>query len=144
LIAQIFIFPYTASVIMNTWTDSRMTIELGEIAGHVGSSIQQLYYAINHESMSSGSASVTLDMPPLIEGHAYSTTLTHVAQVETSYSVMNVTLRLLGTKDQTSTLVTLGPNVNWQENLSFLSGAQPLVVKADKTQNAITLTLGGT
>jgi hypothetical protein len=143
LIAQIFIFPYTASVIMNTWTDSRMTIEIGEIAGHIGSSIQQLYYAINHESMSSGSASVTLDMPPLIEGHAYTTTLTHVSQVETSYSVMNVTLRLLGTKDQTSTLVTLGPNVNWQENLSFLSGAQPIVLKADKTQNTITLTLGG-
>jgi hypothetical protein len=144
LIAQIFIFPYTASVIMNTWTDSRMTIELGEIAGHVGSSIQQLYYAINHESMSSGSVSVTLDMPPLIEGHAYTTTLTHAKQLDTSCKIMNVTLKLSGTKDETSTLVTLGPNVNWQENLSFLSGAQPIVLKADKTQNSISLTLGGT
>jgi hypothetical protein len=143
LIAQIFIFPYTASVIMNTWADSRMTIELGEVAGHVGSSIQQMYYTINHESMSSGSVSITLDMPPLIEGHAYSTTLTHVTQIETSYNVMNVTLKLLGTKDQTSTLVTLGPNVNWQDNLSFLSGEQPIVLKADKISNAISLTLGG-
>jgi hypothetical protein len=144
LIAQIFIFPYTASVIMNTWTDSRMTIELGEIAGHLGSSIQQLYYAINHEVMPSGSVSVTLDMPPLIEGHAYTTTLRHVTQLDTSYKVMNVTLKLTDSKDQTSTLVTLGPNVNWQENLSFLSGAQPIALKADKVQNNVSLSIGGT
>ncbi len=61
LILQIFIFPLTASVIMNTWTDSRMTIELQETAGHMSSSIQQLYYTINHGSMSNGSMKITLD-----------------------------------------------------------------------------------
>jgi hypothetical protein len=143
LIAQIFIFPFTASVIMNTWTDSRMTIELQEIAGHVGSSIQQLYYTINHESTSSGSMSITLDMPALIEGHSYTTTLTHVTQLDTSYKIMNVTLKLQSTKDQTSTLVTLGQNVDWQDNLSFRSGAQPIIVVAEKASNSIVLSLGG-
>ena len=60
LIAQIFIFPFTASVIMNTWTDSRMTIELQETAGHMGSSIQQLYYMMNHDAMSNGTISISL------------------------------------------------------------------------------------
>lgn len=143
LIAQIFIFPFTASVIMNTWTDSRMTIELQETAGHMSSSIQQLYYMMNHDAMSNGTISISLDTPPLIEGHAYQTTLKHVEQVDTSYQIMNVTLKLLGTKDQTSTLVTLGPNVDWQENLSFLSGAQPIIIVADKTTNSIWLSLGG-
>ncbi len=144
LIVQIFIFPLTASVIMNTWTDSRMTIELQGTAGHIGSSIQQLYYTMNHESMSSGSMSITLDTPPLIEGYAYETTLKHVEHLDTSYQIMNVTLKLLGTKDHTSTIVTLGQNVDWQENLTFISGSQPIILKADKTSNSIWLSLGGT
>ena len=143
LIAQIFIFPFTASVIMNTWTDSRMTLELQETAGHLSSSIQQLYYSINHESMASGSMSITLDMPPLIEGHAYSTTLSHVTQIDTTYKIMNVTLKLSGTKDQTSTIVTLGQNVDWQNSLSFNSGSQPVTLNADKSSNSIWISLGG-
>jgi hypothetical protein len=144
LIVQIFIFPLTASVIMNTWTDSRMTIELQGIAGHIGSSIQQLYYTMNHDSISNGSMSITLDIPPLIEGHAYKTTLSHAKNLDTSIQVMNVTLKLLGTKDQTSTLVTLGQNVDWQENLSFNSTAHSLSIVAHKMSNSISLSFGGT
>jgi len=143
LIIQIFIFPLTASVIMNTWTDSRMMIEIQETAGHIASSVQQLYYTMNHDSMSNGTISITLDTPSLIEGYAYNTTLRHVENLDTSYQIMNVTLKLIGTKDQTSTLVTLGPNVDWQENLSFLSGAQPIILVAEKTSNSISLFLGG-
>ncbi len=143
LIAQIFIFPFTASVIMNTWMDSRMTLELQEIAGHLSSSIQQLYYTINHESMASGSMSITLDMPPLIEGHDYTTTLSHVTQIDTTYKIMNVTLKLSDSKDQTSTIVTLGQNVDWQNNLSFISGKQPVTLVADKSSNSIWISLGG-
>jgi hypothetical protein len=144
LIVQIFIFPLAASVIMNAWTDSHMTIDLQATAGNIGSSIQQLYYTMNHESMSNGSMSITLDTPPLIEGYAYTTTLGHVEHLDTSYQIMNVTLKLLGTKNQASTIVTLGQNVDWQENLSFLSGAQPIILNADKTSNSIRLSLGGT
>ena len=61
LILQIFIFPMTASVIMNTYVDSRLTIELQATAGHMGSSIQQLYYTIDHGSISDGSMKITLD-----------------------------------------------------------------------------------
>lgn len=51
LILQIFLFPFAATAIMNGWTDSRMTIQLQEVSGHLGSSIQQLYYTMNHESI---------------------------------------------------------------------------------------------
>jgi hypothetical protein len=144
LIVQIFIFPLTASVIMDTWVDSRMTIELQETAGHVGSSIQQLYYIMNHASMSAGTMTITLDTPPLIEGHAYTTTLTHVTHLDNSYQIMNVTLKLMGTKDHTSTLVTLGQNVDWQENLSFNSTEHSLNIVATKTADSIWLSTGGT
>jgi hypothetical protein len=144
LILQIFLFPIAASVIMNTWADSSMTLELQETAGHIGSSIQQLYYTMNHASVPNGTMSITLDTPPLIEGHVYTTTLSHAKNLDTSIQIMNVTLKLLGTKDQTSTLVTLGQNVDWQENLAFNSTAHSLSIVAHKTSNSIMLSFGGT
>jgi len=143
LILQIFLFPLAASAIMNTWADSSLTIELQETAGHISSSIQQLYYTVNHASIPNGNMAITLDMPPLIGSYAYTTTLEHVERPDTSYQIMNVTLKLLGTKDQTSTLVILGQNVDWQENMSFLSGKQPIILIANKTSNSIWISLGG-
>jgi len=144
LILQIFIFPLTASVIMNTWADSSMTIELQETAGHMGSSIQQLYFTMNRASIPNGTMTITLDTPPLIQGHAYKTTLSHATHLDTSSQIMNVTLKLIGTKDQTSTLVTLGQNVDWQENLTFNSTAHSLNLIAHKMSNSIWLSFGGT
>src|SRR4030067_1678983 len=143
LILQIFLFPITASVIMNTWEDSSMTLELQETAGHMGSSIQQLYYAMNRASVPNGTMTITLGTPPLIEGHAYTTTLSHATNLDTSIQIMNVTLKLIGTRDQTSTLVTLGQNVDWQENLAFNSTAHSLSMVAHKTSNSIWLSFGG-
>ena len=143
LIIQIFLFPIAASVIMNTWGDSNSTIQLQSTAGHVGSSIQQLYYTMNHGSMSDGSMKIVLDVPAIINGHAYTTTLSHVTQLDTSYQIMNVTLKIIGTKVQTSTLVTLGQNVDWNENLAFNSTSHNLSLIANKTANYITIYYGG-
>jgi hypothetical protein len=143
LILQIFLFPLAASAIMNTWADSTLTIELQETAGHISSSIQQLYYTVNHVSIPNGNMAITLDTPPLIHGYAYTTTFEHMERPDTSYQIMNVSLKLLGNKGQTSTLITLGQNVDWQENMSFLSGKQPIILIANKTSNSILLSLGG-
>jgi hypothetical protein len=143
LIMQIFLFPIAASVIMNTWGDSNQTIQLQTTAGHMGSSIQQLYYTINHGSMSNGSMKIALDVPPIINGRAYTTTLSHVTHSDTSYQIMNVTLKMIGTKVQTSTLVTLGQNVNWTQNLAFNSTSHNLSLIATKTSNSILISYGG-
>jgi hypothetical protein len=143
LIMQIFLFPVAASVIMNTWGDSNMTIQLQTTAGHMGSSIQQLYYTMNHGSMSDGSMKITLDIPQIINGRAYTTTLTHATNLDTSYQIMNVTLKIIGAKVQTSTLVTLGQNVNWTQNLAFNSTAHNLSLIATKTSDSILISYGG-
>jgi hypothetical protein len=143
LIMQIFLFPLAASVIINTWVDSNMTIQLQTTSGHMGSYIQQLYYTMNHGSISDGSMKITLDVPPIINGRAYTTTLSHVLHLDTSYQIMNVTLKIIGTKVQTSTLVTLGQNVDWHENLAFNSTSHDLSLIATKTANSIFLSYGG-
>ena len=85
LVMQIFLFPYAAAVIMGTYEDSLITMELQTTAGHMSSSIQQLYYTMNHGSFSNGFTKINLDVPQLIQGHAYTTTLSHVTSTDTSY-----------------------------------------------------------
>lgn len=48
LILQIFLFPIFVTSVVNNWVDQRRELALEEIAGHIGSSIQQIYYSLNH------------------------------------------------------------------------------------------------
>lgn len=145
MILQIFLFPYVAVTLMDTWTASRQTIELQDIASQIGSTVQQMYYIINHASVSSGTASmkVALDIPQTVDNIGYMVTLSQVSNVGSSYQVMNITLHTTKGSAQTSTLVTLGDNINWQNNLQFSSLTRNLTLVATKTANTITLTLGG-
>ncbi len=144
LVMQIFLFPYAASAIMATYGDSLITMQLQTVTGHMTSSIQQLYYTINHGSFSDGFMKVNLDVPQLIQGHAYTTTLSHMTSTDTSCQIMKVTLQIVGGSTQTSSLVTLGSNVNWQENLVFNSTVSSLSLAANKTANSIWISFGGT
>ncbi len=143
LIMQIFLFPLTASVIMGTWSNSSDTLQLQETAGHMGSSVQQLYYTMNHASISNGSMKITLDGPQLIDNRAYTATLTHVTQTDASYKIMNITLKLIGTKSVSSTIVTLGQNVDWMDHLSFNSTDHNRSFIAAKTSGSIMISYGG-
>jgi len=143
MILQIFLFPYVATLIMDNWNDSRQTLELQETAAQLGSTIQQMYYTINRASVSSGSASmkIDLDIPRGIENQPYTVTLQNVPDLDSAYHVMNITLRFSGSSVSTSTLVTLGDNVNWADNLGFNSATQGLCLVATKTADTVTLTL---
>lgn len=143
LILQIFLFPIVAGVIMDGYTDSRRTLELQETAGHLGSTIQQLYYTINHATMN-GSLKFSLNIPETIEQYPYTVTLRNVTDRDTSYSVMNITLSFINIEGFSSTLVTLGNNVEWQDNLSFNSNTPNLYLSANKTAENIVLSFGGT
>jgi hypothetical protein len=143
LIMQIFLFPYAATIIMSTYGDSLTTMELQTAAGHMSSSIQQLYYTMNHGSFSNGYTTINLDVPQLIQGRSYTTTLTHVTSIDTSSQLMKVTLKIIGGTAETSSLITLGPNVDWQENLAFNSTAHSLSLAANKTANTIWISFGG-
>ncbi|HSV49601.1 MAG TPA: hypothetical protein VLH35_04730 [Candidatus Acidoferrales bacterium] len=143
MILQIFLFPFVATLIMDNWNDSRQTLELHETAGHLSSTIQQMYYTINRASVSSGSASmkINIDIPRTIENHAYTVTLQNVTGLDSAYRVMNITLRFISFDGSTSTLVTLGDNINWADNLAFNSVNTGLCLTATKTADTIILTL---
>jgi hypothetical protein len=146
LILQIFLFPLTAGWIMTTWTDSRQTLALQETASHMSSSIQQVYSALNHESISAGTVTNTLEVPPFIEGYAYkgNATLRTILDPELNSSkVLDISLRFMGGHIETTTSVTLGQNVKWQ-NSTFMSNSTDASLIAQKMSNGtILLSFGG-
>jgi hypothetical protein len=144
LILQIFLFPLTASWLMNIWVDSRRTLALQEVASHLGSTIQQLYFSLNHETISAGTATYSPGLPPFIENYNYigNATLRAVSGSADSSKVLSITLTLAKTKITVTTLVTLGSNALWQPSV-FVSNSTHACVSAMKNATGtITLYFG--
>ena len=142
LIVQIFLFPLTATVIMDTWVDQRRNLELQEIAGHLGSSIQQLYFTINRASISVGSLSSKLDIPTSIDNYHYTVTFRNATNPSGSTRILNITLNLLKNNVVASTIVTLGENADWNDNSVYYSNSIS-IINATKTPSVIQLSLVG-
>jgi hypothetical protein len=144
LILQIFLFPLTASWLMNIWVDSRRTLALQDVASHLGSTIQQLYFSLNHETISAGTATYSPGLPPFIENYNYvgNATLRKVSGSADSSKVLSITLMLAKTKITVTTLVTLGSNVLWRSSV-FVSNSTHACVSAMKNATGtITLYFG--
>jgi hypothetical protein len=141
LIMQIFLFPLTAGWIMNTWVDSRRTLALQEIDSHLSSSIQQIYSSLNHDTISAGTVTNTLDVPPFIEGYAFTgnATLRTLGAAANSSKVLDLTLRLLGTSIQTTASVTLGQNAEWNQSSVLKSNSTLASINAEKQPNGTIL-----
>ncbi len=137
LIMQIFLFPLTASWLMNIWVDSRRTLALQDAASHLGSAIQQLYFSLNHETISAGTATYLPGLPPFIENLHYignATLHTVLDPTLNSSKVLELMLTLATTGTKVTTSVILGPNVLWQES-TFMSNSTNACVSAEKFPN---------
>jgi hypothetical protein len=140
LIMQIFLFPLTAGWIMNTWVDSRQTLALQETASHVGSTIQQVYSALNHDSIATCDVNVSLPVTPFIEGYAYRGNASLRGDLAPNSSqILDITLRFVGGGIETTTSVTLGSNVLWDSNSEFMSNSTYASLNADKMPNGTIL-----
>lgn len=137
LILEIILFPYATSLIMDGWADNRQTLELQEIASHMGSSIQQLYSSLNHTSIKTCNVTNTFNLPSFVEDSAYTGTGSLSAVSESGYDstmILTITLTLEGTKVSTSTTVTLGDCVTWS-NSTFVSNEPDSGILAQKFDN---------
>jgi len=136
LIMQIFLFPLTASWLMNIWVDSRRTLALQEAASHLGSTIQQLYFSLNHETISAGTATYSPELPPFIENYYYTAnaTLRAVSGSADASKVLKIVLTLGKTKIFVTTSVILGSNVLWKPSV-FVSNSTNAIVSAEKLSN---------
>jgi hypothetical protein len=137
LIFQVLLFPLTAGWLMSVWVDSRRALILQDAASHLGSTMQQLYFSLNHETISVGTATYSPGLPPFIEDCHYTAnaTLRSVSGASPNSSkIMDMQLTLKGTKTTVSASVVLGPNVLWRES-TFISNSTNACVSAEKFAN---------
>jgi len=145
LILQIFLFPLTASWLMNIWVDSRRTLVLQEAASHLGSTIQQIYFSLNHETVSAGTVIQKANLPTFIENYPYTgnATLRMVDPAPNSSKVLEIKLRLQTIGTTVTASVILGQNFLWK-NSTFMSNSTNAGVKAEKsTDGTICMSFGG-
>jgi hypothetical protein len=139
LILQIFLFPFTASLIMSHWDTSRETLQLQEVASNLGSSIHQLYATLNHDTISTVTVTDTLKLPKFIDGYTYKvngTLRTVLDAAMNSAQILDLTITLDGKQVQTSTSVILGSNVNWNSSRFFVSNSNDAGIVAQKLSNS--------
>jgi hypothetical protein len=140
LILQIFLFPLTANWMMSIWADSRRTVALLEAASHLGSTIQQAYFLLNHKTVS-GVITQKSDLPLLIETMPFTANATLKPVLDASLDptgssskLLELSLRLVTTQIKVTSQVLLGQNVLWQSS-TFLSSSSNAGITAVKLAN---------
>ena len=99
--------------------------------------MQQLYFTMNHDTVSPGTITYTLGLPPYIENHDYTErpfSGMPSAQEQTQARILDITLSLTNTQTSVTTSITLGSNVVWN-NSTFLSNSTNAVIIANKFWN---------
>jgi hypothetical protein len=136
LILQVFLFPYTALILMNNWAESRRTMMIQEAANHLLSSMQQLYSSVNHDTIAAGTVTNKLDLPLYIEHYSYTgnATLRTVSSDPNGSRILEITLKCLGVDISTSVSATFGGNMQWK-NSTFQSNSISASIIAEKQSN---------
>ncbi|UCB59653.1 MAG: hypothetical protein JSW72_05830 [Candidatus Bathyarchaeota archaeon] len=132
LIVQVILIPMAASWMMDTWVIRRRETALQDVASHVGSTIQQLYFSLNREEVFAGVTTQAANVPPYIESIPYVITASD-EKVENS-TFIDLYLALIGIDTTTTSRVTLGPNVSWRQS-TFVSNSTSASIEVEKFAN---------
>jgi len=135
LVLQVILFPMVANWLMNIWVDSRRTLALEEVANNIGSTIQQMYFTLDHATIKSMQLSHKPDVPKYIEGSFYVGNATIKQSSSGSQAkILELTLTLSGTKIAVKRTIVLGPNAEWIESL-FISNSDDTCIYAEKYED---------
>lgn len=143
MIMQIFLFPLTASWIMNSWADSRQTLAIKEITSHVSSSLQQVYSALTHSSIASSTVTIESKVPEFIEGTPYIGNATFYSGLSSnSSSSLEIRFMIIGTNIESITRFPVGNDFSWQDS-TFTSNSNNMIIANKLTNGSIIVSFGG-
>jgi len=71
LLLQVILIPMAAGWMMDVWVVRRRETALQDVASHMGTAIQQLYFSLNSEEVAVGITSHSPKVPPFIESIPY-------------------------------------------------------------------------
>jgi len=135
LIAQIFLFPLAASAFTKIFVESRRRLTAESAANRLASSIQQLYFSLNHESVPPGTVTFDPGLPKYIDGYYYIARGELISIRDGGATRLNISLSVVGLNIRVSAYATLGPNVSWDSNSVFVSNSTSAFVEVTKDSN---------
>ena len=112
----------------------------------MGSTMQQMYFALNHATIPAGRTFDQFGLPPYIDGYFFTAnaTLQPSGAATGSSQVLKITVRLVTTKYEVTSSVLLGQNAQWDLPTTFVSNSTNANAYAEKFQNGtIKLGFGG-
>lgn len=139
LIALVLLLPFSANLMISSSIDARRQALLQDAASKLGSTIQQLYFALEPTHVAAGNISQSPNLPQTIESYTYTATGYLVIPLLANQSrtlVLTLTLQPLG-KTAESTVV-LGSRVLWGESV-FMSSSNYACVRVRKFVNGTLL-----
>jgi len=132
LLVQVILIPMAAGWMMDVWVVRRRETALQDVASHVGSTIQQLYFSLDREEVFAGITTQAANVPPFIESIPYVITASDT-KVENS-TFIDLYLTLMGIGTTATSRVTLGPNVSWEQS-TFVSNSTNACIQVEKFSN---------
>lgn len=140
LLVQVILIPAAVSWMMDVWVTRRRETALQDIASHMGTTIQQLYFSLNREEISAGVTTQASNLPPFIESVPYVVTASNRTIGDST--LIDLYLALIGTGVSTNARVTLGPNVSWQQS-TFVSNSTSACIRVEKfSDNTLNFSFG--
>ena len=132
LLVQVVFIPLATGWIIDVWVVRRRETALHDVASHVGTTIQQLYFSLNREEISAGTTTQAANVPLFIESISYVITASD-RKVENS-TIIDLYLALIGTGTTATTHVMLGPDVLWEQS-TFVSNSTSASIRVVKFSN---------
>jgi len=145
LFTQIIVFPFVASTITSSWQDAHRDVALEEAAGHLTSTIQQLYLTVNWDDILAGNVTHASTIPSTIDSYPYTVTGSLNSPSDPNATrILTLTLTLEKFKNTVTAVAVLGPNVLWTEGTALQSNSPDASINVQKFSNGtIGFSFGG-
>ena len=132
LLVQVILIPVATGWMMDVWVVKRRETALQDVASHMGTTIQQLYFSLGREEIAAGTTTQTTNVPPFIESIPYIVTASESRIGNTT--LVDLNLALMGTDIAVNSRVILGPNVQWEQS-TFVSDSTSASIRVRKFSN---------
>jgi len=132
LLVQVILIPVATGWMMDVWVVKRRETALQDVASHMGTTIQQLYFSLDREEIAAGTTTQTTNVPPFVESIPYIVTASDTRIGNTT--LVDLHLALMGTDIAVTSRVTLGPNVLWEQT-TFVSDSTSASIQVQKFSN---------
>lgn len=133
LIMQVILIPVATGWMIDNWTTRRREISLQDIASHMATIIQQLYFSLDSKDVTAGITTQATNMPSHVESIPYKI-LASDSKFENTTTI-HLNLTLIGTSVNSLDQIILGPNAFWEEGSVFMSNSIDAHIEVEKYIN---------